>query len=379
MRVNVIRNRLMCATVPVLLGVALAMMPMSAGATSRPTLRPQLVARVSGSSAVYIVSTSSAFESNNPSACNYQACFNLRRTNNNGANFTTVHLPTISFVNGSMLGNVSSVIFATTEDGYILLQGPTTTLQVTLDGAKTWHREVIATGSSVLDFTTSESELYAVIARCPKFGGCTDYQFARSPLSANKWSFTNLARWFSVTGVGIGAYGSNVWLNQQTAAATVMLTSHNQGRTFARSTVAKLGSVSACSLTAASATALWAQCPTGMMVSFFYSSDGGVKWNALPTNLFSGTGGGAFDPVSSSVAYLAYGLNDLRGSKNFYRVTDEGRTTTAVGKLSCRSIVGMVFTNSMDGLAACYLGTQSNTSLLHTSDGGAMWSTVGFN
>jgi hypothetical protein len=278
-----------------------------------------------------------------------------------------------------MLGNLNRLVFATTQHGYILLQGPTTTLQVTADGAKNWHREVIAPGFSILDLTTTESELYAVIARCPKLGECTDYQFARSSLSASKWSFSSLSHWLSVYGVGMGAFGSNVWLNQQTASAVVMLTSHNQGRTFIRSTVAKLGSVSACSITATSATALWAQCPTGMMVSFFHSSDGGVIWNALPTDQFSGTGGGAFYPVSSTVAYLAYGLNNSRSSRNFYRVTNEGRTMTAVGKLMCTSIVGMEFTSSMDGLVACYLGNQANTSLLHTSDGGSTWNTLRLN
>jgi hypothetical protein len=78
-------HRLMTVAALVLLGVLLATMPVSAGATSKPTMTPQLVARVSGSSAVYVVSTSSVFESNNPSACNYHACFSLRRSNNNGA------------------------------------------------------------------------------------------------------------------------------------------------------------------------------------------------------------------------------------------------------------------------------------------------------
>jgi hypothetical protein len=304
----------------------------------------------------------------------------LQRTHDNGAHFTTGHLPSITFANGSLLGNLSRVIFATTNDGYILLGGPATTLEVTLDGAKTWHSASISPGASILDFTTTHSELFAVIAHCPKNGACTNYQIARSPLTANKWSFTTLAIQYSSNGAGLGAYGSNVWLTLQTPTTVVMLTSHNQGRTFTRSSAPKLGSVDACSITAESSTVLWAKCPTGMMVSFFYSGDGGVNWNVLPTYLFSGTGGGAFDPVSSTEAYLAYGLNNSRGAKNFYRVTNDGGTMTAVGILSCTDVIGLAFTNAMNGLAACYSSnTQATSYLLTTSDGGASWSKVSLN
>jgi hypothetical protein len=373
-------NRLAFIAALFLLGAALATTPISAGAATGPTLTPQLLVGVNGSSTVFVVSTSSDFESNNPPVCNYQVCFHLQRTNDNGAHFTTGHLPSITFANGSLLGNLSQVIFATTEDGYILLGGPVATLKVTLDGAKTWHSDSIAPGASILDFTTTHSELYAVIAHCLKNGSCTNYRMARSPLAANKWSFTTLAKSPSGMGVGMGAYGSNVWLTQQTHTTVVVFTSHNQGRTFTRSSAPKLGSVYACSITAMSLTALWAKCPTGMQVSFFYSGDSGVNWNILSVKQFSGTGGGAFDPVSSTVAYLAYGLSESPGSKNLYRVTNDGRTMTAVGKLSCNIVNGLVFTNAMNGVAACDRNnTQATTYLLQTSDGGATWSKVRLN
>ena len=56
-----------------------------------------------------------------------------------------------------------------------------------------------------------------------------------------------------------------------------------------------------------SPTALWAECPTGMLASFFYSGDAGVHWTSVSRYEYSGTGGGAFDPVSSSLAYLDFG------------------------------------------------------------------------
>jgi hypothetical protein len=374
-------NRLTCVIALFFLGVALATGALSAGAAKGPVLAPQLLARVNGSSTVYVLSTSADFESDNPAACNYQACFHLQRTNDNGAHFTTGHLPSITFANGSLLGNLSQVIFATMDDGYILLGGsPVATLKVTVDGAKTWHSESIAPDVSILDFTTTHSELYAVIAHCPKSGECTNYRIARSPLSANRWSFTKLAKWPSGMGVGMGAYGSSVWLTQQTHATVVVFSSHNRGRTFTRSSAPKLGSVYACSITAMSTTALWAECPTGMSVSFFYSGDGGVHWNVLPVVQFAGTGGGAFDPVSSTVGYLAYGPSDTPGAKNLYRITNDGRTMTPVGRLACNIVNGLVFTDTMHGLAACDRGnTQATTYLLQTFDGGATWKKVGLN
>lgn len=92
-------NRLAFIAALFLLGVTLATSPISAGAATGPTLTPQLLASFNGSSTVFVVSTSSDFESNNPGACNYQACFQLQRTNDNGAHFTTGHLPSITFAN----------------------------------------------------------------------------------------------------------------------------------------------------------------------------------------------------------------------------------------------------------------------------------------
>ena len=114
-----------------------------------------------------------------------------------------------------------------------------------------------------------------------------------------------------------------------------------------------------------------------MLVAFFHSGDGGVLWNSLPTKEFSGTGGGAFDPLSTTDAYLAYGLVNSPGKNNLYRVTNEGRTMTSVGRLPCNSVYGLVFTSVANGLAACQVSsTQSTDYLLRTSNGGATWRKV---
>lgn len=361
--------------------LAVATAPLFAGAATRPAPAPQMLAGVNGSSIVYVLSTSVHFDGTNPAMCHYQACYDLRRTNDNGSHFTTLKLPPIAYVHGALTGDLERLVFANSNDGYAILGTSTpSVLYVTMDGARSWHQEAIAPGFSIFDCTATRNKLYAVIARCPKDMDCTDFRIARSSLAAVRWSTTPLPTSPPGTGVGMGAFGSNVWLSRQSMATALLLISHNGGRSFTRWSVPVLGSVVACSMTAMSATALWAQCPTGMAVSFFYSGDGGTRWNRIPVSQFMGTGGGAFDPVSSAVAYLDYGLSDTSSSDNLFRVTNDGRTMTAVGKLACDIANGLVFTNVTHGLAACdRSNTGATTHLLGTSDGGATWTKVGLN
>ena len=361
--------------------IAVTTAPLLAGAASRLALAPQLLAGVNGSSTVYVLSTNVRFDGANPATCHHQACYDLRRTNDNGSHFTALKLPPIAYVNGALTGDLDQLVFANSNDGYAVLgTSPPSVLYVTMDGARSWHREAIAPNFSILDFTSTRDELYAVIARCPKDMSCTDYRIARSTLAATRWSTTPLPASPPGTGVGLGAFGSNVWLSRQSMATALLFISRDGGRTFTRRSVPILGSVVACSLTAMSAKALWAQCPTGMAVSFFFSGDGGTRWNRIPVSQFMGTGGGAFDPVSSTVAYLDYGLSDTSSPDNLFRVTNDGRTMTAVGKLACNIANGLAFTDITHGLAACDRGnTSATTHLLRTSDGGATWTRVDSN
>jgi photosystem II stability/assembly factor-like uncharacterized protein len=153
-----------------------------------------------------------------------------------------------------------------------------------------------------------------------------------------------------------------------------LLTSHDQGQTFTRKSSPEIGSVYACRMTATSNKTLWADCPTGMAVSFLYSGDGGATWNRVPDHTFMGTGGGYFDPVSSTLAYLDFGPADSPGAKNLYRISNEGSTVKAVGKLPCKIADGLVFTDALHGFAACDKNqTYASTVLLQTSNGGLTW------
>jgi hypothetical protein len=109
-----------------------------------------------------------------------------------------------------------------------------------------------------------------------------------------------------------------------------------------------------------------------MQISIWHSSDGGAAWNSVSQSQFSGTGGGAFDPVTGSVAYLDYGGVQAKG--DFVRLSDGGRVATTIGELKCTN-VSLLFTSQNDGLASCGKNYTS-VQLERTIDGGSHWESV---
>jgi len=215
------------------------------------------------------------------------------------------------------------------------------------------------------------------MAHCVKKYTCTDYRMARSAVSASTWASVALPTKLFKEGFTFAAYGSNVWLNLQSPGSPLLFTSHDEGRTFSHSTASPLASVSGCNLTPMSPHAVWAECPTGMEVSFSYSGDAGAHWISVSRYPYSGTGGGAFDPVSSSLAYLNFGTFTTRAN-DLYVITNSGHKMSAVGNLACTSTDEIDFSNATRGLAICQKnGTvPSTTYLLRTSDGGRRWTKI---
>jgi len=370
-------RRLFAAVVLVLTGCGLVA-SRNTGASMNPPPVPLMVVGVSGTRTVYVVSTSNIFDSKHPAACGI-GCYLLKRTTDGGTHFSYRDLPRTTYTSDSLTGTLDQLVFANAHDGYALMGSAVPTrLYVTRDGAGTWTRKVIASGTTILAFAATRTELYAVVANCSRSMACSDLRFARSSLSGANWTVSPLPRWPAHMGVGMGAFGSTVWLTQQSRKYNVLLlTSHDSGAHFSQAVAPDLGSVYACHVTATSAASLWAECPTGMLVSFYYSGNGGVTWNHLPSRQFAGTGGGYFDPVSSSLAYLVFGLANASGPRNLYRVTNKGLTMTAVGKLKCASVNDLVYTDALHGFAACFQhDTWASSVLLRTSDGGITWGRV---
>jgi hypothetical protein len=364
-------RRFLFAIVLVVALIGLAMTSaVNAVTAPQSTRTPLLVTGVAGTPIAFVVST-------NSTECAKEPCLRLQRTSDNGTHFTTLRLPPIGLARGSSLGNLSQLIFTSAMDGYASLNnGSSFVWYMTTDGAKSWHLVSVAPGDTIERLVPTHHELYAVIADCVKFT-CTNYRIVRSALSASTWTPITMPTQSLRAGFTLAAFGSDVWFNLQGPGSPLLFTSHDEGRTFTRSTATPLASVSGCGLTPTSPTTLWAECPTGMDVSFYHSSDGGARWTSISRYEFSGTGGGAFDPVSSSLAYLNFGVFSTR-AKDLFVITDSGHQMTAVGKLACTTTNELVFSDATHGLAICQTdgSNTSTTDLIRTSDGGRQWSKV---
>lgn len=348
-----------------------------AAASMNPPLVPLMLVGVPGTHSVYVVSTSNLFESSHPSACGF-SCYLLQRTTDTGSHFKVLNLPRTSYLSDSLTGTLDQLVFANNLDGYAVMgAGAPRSLYVTLDGGGSWHRENITSGTEILQLVATTSHVFAVVARCSNnTTPCTDFRLATSPLAGDHWTISPLANWPVGMGVGLGAFGSTIWLTQQTHTTVKVLTSHNLGATFTEGSVPRLDSVYACYMTATSDTSLWARCPTGMESSFFYSRTSGITWNTIPIH-FNNTAGGYFAPVSSSLAFLVLGRQGSVNAKNVIRISNQGRSLTPVGNLPCNIVNGLVFTDASHGLAACdERNSFASTILLKTSDGGASWSSA---
>ncbi len=169
------------------------------------------------------------------------------------------------------------------------------------------------------------------------------------------------------TGLSVATWGSQVWLNQ-TGHQVMLWHSSDAGRHFSQSAPRALGSVVACRISPEAASSLWAECPTGMMLAFAYSSDAGRTWHTLATPQMAGTGGGGFDPFSPTLAYLDLGQAPA-GTSNLYRLSPTS-PPHAVGHLPCTSLASLQFTSPTTGVALC---ASPLGRLLATSDGGSHW------
>jgi len=358
--------RILVASIVALVGTSWATVASASSGGSSMGVSPLMIVRVRDASTIYLVGSVK---------CRRALCLRLLRTDNVGAAFTVVTLPPVAAVKGSATGSLNRLVFANVDDGYALLgNDQATTLYVTTNGARSWHKEEIAPGVSVYSFAATANALYVVTVRCPGANqNCVDYRIDRSSLAAAHWTSTSIPHSSFYPGGFVGAiaaYGNDVWVSEQLAGPAYVYFSSNGARTFTHFVEPLLGSVSGCDLTAMSPTSLWAQCPTGMMVSFFHSSDGGRRWTSVSPEPMSGTGGGYFDPVSAGLAYIDYGI----APHNFYRLGTNLSTADHVGELKCHDVL-FAFTDALNGLAMCSQDFETWT-LERTVNGGVGWKIV---
>lgn len=312
--------------------------------------------------------------------CREIRCLRLLRAANDGTSFKTVSLPPIKSDQGNPTGSLNEMVFVNDNVGYAVEgESFSTVLYATFNGAQSWQRLAIPKDDSIASVTTTRRFLYVVTMRCKKRDndnvGCENYQLRRSTLKNRLLSATDIPNGRSYPWGFLGnvaASGNNVWLTEG-AKWSLLVSSHDDGTTLVATSIHQIGSIAGCALSAMSSTSLWAQCSGGLESVFSFSRDAGKSWTTVPTNQWNNTGGGDFDPVSSNLAFLDYG--QIPKGPNLFRITNSGRTVTAVGKLHYPDLWALDFTSAEAGLALCTTNYLTGI-LIRTVNGGVTWERV---
>ncbi|MHB8380110.1 MAG: beta propeller repeat protein [Acidimicrobiales bacterium] len=348
---------------------ALALLALASPAESATSAIPVLLAPVPNSHFAYVIESAS-------SGCGHTFCLWFSRISDPPAPASDRHLPPLHALEGQPAGNLESLQFTSPEDGYLWAkEGRVSALYVTTDGAHLWHRTVAT--SSLLPahpFTATHGHLYFVTGTCSGMGICRDFRLHSAGASGATWTSRPLALSPDTSGVGLGAIGSELWIEEGLSTGVRVLFSRNEGRSFTQWTTNIYGAPTGCMMTASTPSNIWAECPTGMNFLYEVSVDGGHHWRAINTGgLIPSTAGGAFDPLNAYVAFVDVGADATLHGADLLRTSPDG-TTVKVGRLGCSILFGLDFVDATHGLADCQQTPRAtSTVLLMTSDGGRIW------
>ena len=286
-------------------------------------------------------------------------------------------------------GSVRSLVFANAKDGYAL-EGPSgvpaalAPVFATVDGGRSWHASDLGAQMTVMSMVASNGEFYAVTASCNTTGtpACNDYRLARSIAGSASWSDAPIGSMSAAVegdNVQLGVAGGSVWLTYQDLSTGGSLLVHSLDGVppFTTTNEPSLVGVTACKLSPMPGGVLWAQCPTGMNVSYLQSPGVGQPFRAVLGT--PGTAGAAFDPVTGDLAYAYLGS----GADELARTVDGGSRFVVVARLATKGISAeqLLFVNEREGLATVSVpsrGSGDRLFIWKTTDGGRDWAVVTF-
>ncbi len=280
---------------------------------------------------------------------------------------------------------LESLVFANARDGLFLTRnghGDPSHVYATTDAGERWQPVDFGGTTVTRQLVASGNVFDALLEHCTHIstGQCTGYTQARSRAGSAHWSFSVFPPHDVLhppdASAAMGALGAQLWityLSPKVPVAQLAVSAGGQPPRFSIFGQPRLGGVVACALAPVPDGVIWANCPTGMMVSELRSTDGGHRFTTVWS--YAGTGGIAFDPVTADLAYRYLGLD----SPAVERSTDGGRTFIRVGTLPFAQgpVTRLLFLDEADGFA---LGSTSDgpAALLQTIDGGSSWSPVSF-
>ncbi len=282
-------------------------------------------------------------------------------------------------------GPLESLVFANAQDGLFLTRNSyddPSHVYATTDAGERWQPVDLGGMTVTTQLVASGNVFDALLEHCTHIstGQCSGYTLARSRAGSAHWSFSVFPPHDVLhppdASASIGALGAQLWityLSPKIPVAQLAVSAGGQPPRFTIFGQPRLGGVVACTLAPMAGNVIWANCPTGMMVSELRSTDGGHGFTAVWS--YAGTGGFAFDPVSADIAFRYLGIE----STAVERTTDGGQTFTRVGTLPFAqgSFTRLLFLDEADGFA---LGSTSagTAALLQTIDGGSSWWPVSF-
>lgn len=284
--------------------------------------------------------------------------------------------------------DIGSVTFANARDGYDLVSaygpGGADDLYATTDGGASW-RHVEGLRATVLTLAAAPSGVYAVTAQC-RAGACHDYRLARSKPGAALWESTPVPGTGELGGgpIGLSVLGHEVVMNFDPpvlGAKPRILVSRGGRAPF--EVLPGLPSQGACELSPEPGGAVWAACPTGMLVSYLHSPS--LQGRYTSVWVYAGTGGGGLVPIGGAVAYRwtgipTYGAVRLAGHL-LQRTIDGGRSFATAGPwpfaVNAGTVARFVFLDERDGFGLGPTpGEPTRAEIVETTDGGTHWARV---
>jgi len=284
--------------------------------------------------------------------------------------------------------NLGRLAFANALDGYDLVPpsapGGATHVYATTDGGGSWRPTPITSGTVLTLVAAPPSGFYAVTARCGS-QSCDDYQLARSTAGSTHWSTTPIPATTGLDGnpVGLAVSGKEVLVNfdPPVAGGEAHLLIASGGRPpFKVHLVPQLVSAAACGLSPQPGGAVWASCPTGMMVSYLRAPSPDGPYTSVWD--YAGTGGGGLVPVTGKVAYRYTGIPQLRPDKlpgdTLQLSTNAGRSFVDAGPWPFAHSTGttpqFLFLNQQDGFGlGPTKGNDATVAVFETDDGARHW------
>jgi len=300
------------------------------------------------------------------SRCGAGTCDAIVHTTDGGRSFTRTHVPPLP-----LDSTTPRLLFADPRNGFAYVPFVGGALYATHDAGRTWR--TLALGD-VLALTVTATRAYFVTAHCSS-NGCARYRLRRGPVTASRWTTTDLPFTPDDSGVfGLAARGSKVWLLGTGAgrrrSSDVLARSADGGRTFRTDRgpcVAGLGA----ELAPVSARVIWAFCPTGLLGRAWRSSDGGATFTGLRTPPLANAA--ILAPASPDVAVLARNGAGAR----LLRTSDRGRTWRASGTPRRAIYFAQIsFMTRTVGAALVQVGDAQPFALWRTADAGGHWSSV---